>query len=52
MNQGSKPVARRPTLPTEAGPGVEFYSGRKVAVGEQVICELDAGDVAVYVLHR
>ena len=52
MNQGSKPVARRLNLPTEAGAGVEFYSGRKVAVGEQVICELDAGDVAVYVLRR
>ena len=52
MNRGSGPVTRRFNLPPDAGAGVEFYSGEKVAVGQHVTCELDTGDVAVYILGQ
>ncbi len=52
MNQGSKPVAYKLNLPAEAGAGMEFYSGQKVAAGQTVTCTLEPGEVAVYVLSR
>ena len=52
MNAGNKPLSRKLQLPAAARTGVEFYSGKKVAAKEQIICELDGGDVAVYVMRR
>jgi hypothetical protein len=50
MNDSNHPVNRPLNLPPEDRVGVEFYSGKQVAAGEQVSCELVPGDVAVYVL--
>ncbi len=52
MNQGSRVVEHQIQLPVDAGAGVEFYSGQAVGAGEQVSCELQPGDAAVYVLKR
>jgi len=51
MNQGSKPAEYTIKLPADAGAGEEFYSGKKVAAGEQVTRALEPGDAAVYVLN-
>ena len=50
MNGGSGKLDLRLLLPTEAGGGREFYSGRSVAAGETVPCTLPPGEVAVFVL--
>jgi hypothetical protein len=52
MNQGSKPVTYTIALPVAAGPGEEFYTGRKSAAGESVTCALEPGDAAAFVLRR
>ena len=52
MNQGSKSAEYAIRLPTDTGPGEEFYSGREVAAGEKVMCALEPGDAAAYVLRR
>jgi hypothetical protein len=52
LNLSGKPLEYAIKLPAEAGAGAEFYSGRKVAAGEEVKCALEPGDAAVYVLRR
>lgn len=52
MNHRSSEARFPLTLPAEAGPGVEFYSGAKVPAGGQVECLLPAGESAAYVLRR
>ncbi len=50
MNAGSSDLDLRLPLPTEAGGGNEFYSGRNVVAGQTVSCILPAGEAAVFVL--
>ncbi|MFH1477331.1 MAG: sugar-binding protein [Verrucomicrobiota bacterium] len=52
LNLGGKPSEYTIKLPAGAGAGEEFYSGKKVAEGEQIVCSLDPGAAAVYVLRR
>ncbi len=52
LNTSAKSVTYTIRLPADAGAGAEFYTGEKVAAGQEVTCALAAGDAAVYVLHR